>query len=64
MFLSLRAKINLIRKPFNGGVEYFSDDEGFEDKLSKAHYPTTETEKSAQHTPNFYIEFDDFHIWD
>ena len=56
--------MNLIREPFNGGVEYYSFDDGFENKLSKAYYPTTETEQSAQKTPNFYIEFDDFHIWD
>ena len=56
--------MTLIREPFNGGVEYYSFDDEFENKLSKAYYPTTETEQSAQKTPNFYIEFDDFHIWD
>ena len=52
----------LQRIPFFGGVDYVDDDnEAF---LSRAYYPTEETERSAQLNGQFFIEYDEFHIWD
>jgi hypothetical protein len=52
----------LQRIPFFGGVDYIAAEN--EAQLSRAYYPTEETEMSAQNNGQFYIEYDEFHIWD
>lgn len=54
----------LQRIPFFGGVDYVDDSDDNEAFLSRAYYSTDETEMSAKVNGQFFIECDEFHIWD
>lgn len=48
------------RHPFNGGVEYYDSETG---QLSRAWYPTSETETSAISSNQLLIDLDELAIW-